>query len=734
MASGRNTSFNTISGLITKELKLNGSGSYICYLSKNRTLLADFLLSQQEVQVVRSGSIAEGTNLTDSDFDQMFILPDITVHTVKTNPENIKGHSFLLDATDSSPGYAKLKLLKLKDMKRQVRNSFDISIQEMLQDTNNGMSLSSDSFVNFCCSGENVPSREVRRYCRHGPCATMKYPDLDGYLTGIPGMTIELDYVYALSCEEWPTEAREWISRKRYHNWPPKDVVDKISKQTCHVVPIGDKHSEFFSMEWRISFLLGERELVWNFNDTQVQCYVLLKCIFKQHLAPLAPDQLSSYHLKTIVFWKSEENGLSIWYDENLLQCMIECLSELKKSIEEKTLAHYFHRQINLLAHKLENPIEKACVLQKIDEIQKHIVTNVLNCIIVNNDLSDMRFRSCLDKFIEISRGISNLHEIYGKVQKYEDVFRLYKIMFGLFTDITINSKPSLLLRQLEALNKNPPDGVEFRFLKYTKLFLLIRLGFEIHKHLISPKDSLFQQIIENTTTTLVDPEVLIWHGRQIDFLSGALYLASIYICQSQFKKSNDLLLAVIRQDKNLMYPCESSDKRYIEMTCCGKFKLMSLPVCTECPAYDILLSSGDVDCVPYAVKFECILSQDAYFNCVTIHPCVYAYFLLCIGQYYSGNNMEFTDSLEELRSIVYDIGNGFNKYRAYNLLGYCYYLDNNLAEAVGYYGKSLKETRNMSNVVNAANYHLSFLLMQLSKEKEPKIMYEGKSSAFKGY
>ena len=682
--------------------------------------------------MVQGGSGAEGTYTADSDVDRMIVLPDMTVHTVKANPENIQGHTFLLDAADSSPGYAKLKLLKLEDTERQILDGYNTSIQEMLEDTNNGTFLSSEKFVSFFVSIPKEPG-----YYRHGPCATAEHKDTHGHLMGKPGVSMDVDLAHALACDEWPSEAREWISRKRIHNYPPKDVVDKISKQTCHAVPIGDKHSEFFFLEWRISFLLGERELVWNFNDTQVHCYILLKQILKQHVEPLAPDQLSSYHLKTIVFWKSEEKGLSMWYDGNLLQCLLECLSELKKSIEENNLSHYFHRQRNLLAHKLDNPLEKARVLQKIDEIQENIVTFVLNCLTEFKDLSDMWYRCqrCFDVFIEMSRSISDLHESYGNVQKYYDVLMLYRTMFNIFVNITSDDlEPRFILRQLIAFERNPPGGVLLHFLEYTKIFLDIRLGFCYYRHLISPKDMLFQQYIETTTTTLDDAKDLISHGRHIDSLSGVLYLASIYICQSQFQLSNDLILDVIRQNKNLVYPCWCSIKRNIEVTSCGKFKLRSAVRFPEVdertfPAYDVLFSTGDVDCVPYAVKFECILSQSETEtdNFFVIHPCVYAYFLLCIGQYYSGHHVEFTNSLEQLRNIVHDIGDGLQKYRVYNLLGYCYYLDNNLAEAVKCYGKSLKETRNLSNVVNAAAYHLCFLIMQLLKEKEPEIVYERK-------
>ena len=112
---------------------------------------------------------------------------------------------------------------------------------------------------------------------RHGPSATVTNEDTYGHITGKLGSNLEQDFVHALYYDEWPIEAVQWLQRKRKFDWPSRELIEKIQKLNCHAVPVGDVMS---STQWRVSYLLQERELVWAFNDTQIQCFVLLKATF----------------------------------------------------------------------------------------------------------------------------------------------------------------------------------------------------------------------------------------------------------------------------------------------------------------------------------------------------------------------------------------------------------------------------------------------------------------------
>lgn len=60
-------------------------------------------------------------------------------------------------------------------------------------------------------------------------------------------------------------------------------------------------------------FSPARKKVSLEFYDTQLQCYLLKKKMMKKYIEPAVSDELSSYHLKTIVFWQSEERGMFIW-------------------------------------------------------------------------------------------------------------------------------------------------------------------------------------------------------------------------------------------------------------------------------------------------------------------------------------------------------------------------------------------------------------------------------------
>ena len=85
------------------------------------------------------------------------------------------------------------------------------------------------------------------------------------------------DYVLSIHCDCWPTTALEWTQRPRHFGWPTSHDVTSIIDFGCHLVPVGHPSSETKLMEWRISFSIAERTLVWSFNHIQIQCYAVMK-------------------------------------------------------------------------------------------------------------------------------------------------------------------------------------------------------------------------------------------------------------------------------------------------------------------------------------------------------------------------------------------------------------------------------------------------------------------------
>ena len=109
------------------------------------------------------------------------------------------------------------------------------------------------------------------------------------YKLTIDSERLTLDVVAAFPCH-YPELITEWKDRKRKHGWPSKEVINRILLLPGHVVSKGSKKSDSEHLEFRISYTLGEIELVKSFNEIQIKLYVLLKKLLKTELDSTVPD------------------------------------------------------------------------------------------------------------------------------------------------------------------------------------------------------------------------------------------------------------------------------------------------------------------------------------------------------------------------------------------------------------------------------------------------------------
>jgi hypothetical protein len=95
------------------------------------------------------------------------------------------------------------------------------------------------------------------------------------------------------------------------NGWPSKSILSQVRILQIYVVPVGNHESGQYSLESRLSFISIERELVWSFNETQFHCFFILKYITKCNFVPLAPEELSTYHLKQLFLAiRRKSNGM----------------------------------------------------------------------------------------------------------------------------------------------------------------------------------------------------------------------------------------------------------------------------------------------------------------------------------------------------------------------------------------------------------------------------------------
>ncbi|KAL3847193.1 hypothetical protein ACJMK2_018117 [Sinanodonta woodiana] len=170
------------------------------------------------------------------------------------------------------------------------------------------------------------------------------------------------DVVYAYRCSQWPLEGYEWYLRRRLHGWPTPVQIENAREYGCFVTPVGHPHSSERLVEHRLSFSIAERELTRSFEDTTMKVYILLKMIRKTYIEPVIGDAFSSYHCKVCMFFVRERTPRELWCNENLLQCLILCMSHLNEWATAGVCPDYFISTNNIYDRKIIGTIRHTLV------------------------------------------------------------------------------------------------------------------------------------------------------------------------------------------------------------------------------------------------------------------------------------------------------------------------------------------------------------------------------------
>ena len=301
-----------------------------------------------------TGSKAEGLDLPGSDVDYMFDINyqfniQVAQTAQKTCHMSSPRTSTLLLCTDNvHPGFALLRWLSPIPHPILLRSS---------QNMNDFPHLSSFLFT-----------RELQQAGkpRNGVTCAIQGPSIEYWSEYSDRSDSGADHVPSIHCPFWPRGAEEWLHRPRRCGWPTPADITQITDFGCHLVAIGYPLSSSKEMEWRISFSVAERILVWSFNHVQIQCYAVMKIILKEFIKVWCSPQnrvLCSYFIKTFLFWKFEVTESAFWHAENFRACISFLLVEFTKCIRDRELPHYFFPSFNLLSVKLTREAQRELLL-----------------------------------------------------------------------------------------------------------------------------------------------------------------------------------------------------------------------------------------------------------------------------------------------------------------------------------------------------------------------------------
>ncbi|CAC5405112.1 unnamed protein product [Mytilus coruscus] len=189
----------------------------------------------------------------------------------------------------------------------------------------------------------------------------------------------DVDIVEAFRCKTLPSVLFKWAKRTR-KAWPSPSTIEKALEQGCHVISLPSKVSldEYTEVEFRLGYGPMEKLLTESLSDCQKQCYILLKVILKEYIEPRFPDQdiLSSYVMKMLIFWMSEETDSDIWRPACLLECLQMCLEKLYDWVESGYCPNYFIPEYNLFRTKLARMQSNnfACWLRETVDFQWNVL------------------------------------------------------------------------------------------------------------------------------------------------------------------------------------------------------------------------------------------------------------------------------------------------------------------------------------------------------------------------
>ena len=230
----------------------------------------------QKEKVYFTGSKSEGLDLPGSDEDYMVDMNNIL--RIKVSQSLDQKDAFLYNTLFMStenihPGFALLDLQYLHQT--PLMHPF---LYQITKNMYGRQYLSSDLFVqNNVSRVRNMNMPYIQSVQRQGPSTEF-------WVIGQNTSESGTDNVFSIHCPFWPNESSEWVQRLRHYSWPTLQDISTITDFGFHLVAVGHPHSDTKPIEWRISFSVAERTLVWSFNHVQMQCYALMKIILKEFI------------------------------------------------------------------------------------------------------------------------------------------------------------------------------------------------------------------------------------------------------------------------------------------------------------------------------------------------------------------------------------------------------------------------------------------------------------------
>ena len=596
-----------------------------------------------------TGSKAEGLDIPSSDYDYMIDINNhakvLIIQKLQDAPITVHRNVFYMKTENVPPCFVMLRSVN------QVQSDM---LFEACQSIDNLMYLSSYLLVNnFESESNKIPF--YRKIARQGPSVEQWTPYMNASQSGI-------DSVLSIHCPFWPATASEWILRQRRFAWPSPHDIKSIGDFGFHLVPVGHPHSDRNMMEWRISFSVAERTLVWSFNHVQIQCYAVMKIILKEFINPhcsLDNRVLCSYFIKTFLFWKYEETDPSFWSEENIGVCIMFLLSGFRECILRSSLKHYFIPEFNLLSVKLTTDAREE-ILRILDILLKSDISIIKEC----NTLKPV-----WDKFVNHNESGIREFALRGQGNLLKTDLCLMRNILKLqhaLLNISQSDLVSLVYRFVSRGFQNVQITCLLSFVVQTILFLMSR---SVVGNYMSQNGNkrMYRSCYYLRLNT----------GR-FDVSTFRLWYSMLMTKRSDYRLSLDVLNTMLSSIPPFALYCSPScdlrasnetKKWYVDAFSRDDKNLATRA--RQAWMFDIVFMPSDIDMVPVAIQIE--LTHCDHLLGVYLSPFVFTYYLMFLN-YHALHQYENRDCA--LRQLIEAVNNpeqcGDCRWHSYNIAGHC--------------------------------------------------------------
>ncbi|XP_052078057.1 uncharacterized protein LOC127715997 isoform X1 [Mytilus californianus] len=584
----------------------------------------DYLESDDNQSIITSGSFGEGLEMRGSDLDLMFAMKYIEVCEDNNVPLNPDKAYFIIEADEIQPGYTQLHLQNKHCNKK-------LNILEICEEIGG----------EYYCSNFRIKQRFINEFAPiiHGPCTSDK--------KGV------FDIAYCLHCKSWIRQAHQWIKRSN-NAWPGYDVKQSIITHGVLFVPIGVKGSSKEDLEWRISFSVGERLLIYAFTHTQLLCYALMKILLKDVIENdlESKDMLCTYFMKTILFWISEEVPLTTWHPANLISNFIKCMKRLTYCVENSDCPHYFIPENNLFENKMKGHAQET-LLKKLKSLNSY----GWKCILFSNQINKLSF--------QIQSETPTL---------YYTCYNSLKIVVSptaFLRDGFIPSTPSSFEKEVHMMQSFKSSNI-----KYLCSFYMSKMCH--NRCQVLPFD-----VMDNNKSFYKQYKMCISHvllNTREDAVSGWLMLASFFYKTKQFQIALDILqYSLLKCSPEKIYNDFDVSNIHNEIYRLNLFMQMSIVQLTKLLLVNEVLFIENSLFTPN----ELLIGKNT--TGFQIPPVVYAHSLRFLCHYQLNNICQCQHSLKDLQLTIeedYFIAEDSEKASSYNILGIIFHLVGDRASA----------------------------------------------------